>query len=135
MTTFATELANGASLESVEMTIAVSAEYYQTRGQGQTASYLSALFSDALNRTIDPVSAATLGQALASQSLTRSTIATLIFHSLEYNQGLVQLYFQSFLQRQADSSGLTVFANALQQGELDQEVIGSILSSQEYYQL
>jgi hypothetical protein len=113
----------------------VSAEYYQTRGQGQIASYLDALFSDALNRTIDPVSAAMLGQALASQSLTRSTVATLIFDSLEHDQGLVQVYFQSFLQRQADSSGLTVFANALHQGELDQEVIGSILSSQEYYQL
>jgi subtilase family serine protease len=135
MTTFSTELANGASLESVEMAIAGSAEYYQTRGKGQIAGYLDALFSDALNRTIDPISAATLGQALASQSLARSTIATLVFDSLEHDRGLVQYYFQSLLKRQADSSGLAVFANALQQGELDQEVIGSILSSQEYYQL
>ncbi len=135
MTTFTAELANGASLESVEETIAGSDEYYQTRGQGQIVGFLDALFSDALNRTIDPVSAATLGQALASQALTRSTIGAMVFGSLEYEQDLVQGYFESFLQRQADSSGLAAFASVLQQGELDQEVIASILSSQEYYQL
>jgi hypothetical protein len=84
---------------------------------------------------IDPVSEAALGQALAGQSLTRSTVAALVFGSLEYEQNLVQVYFESFLQRQADSSGLAAFASALQQGELDQEVIASILSSQEYYQI
>jgi hypothetical protein len=134
MATFTAQLANGVSLESVEMTIAGSAEYYQMRGQGQTAGFLNALFSDALNRTIDPGSAATLGQALASQTLTRGTIAAMVFSSLEYDQNIVQVYYQSFLHRQADSSGLTSFASGLQQGELDQDVIAAILSSQEYYQ-
>jgi hypothetical protein len=92
------------------------------------------LFSDALNRAIDPGSAATLGQALASQALTRGTIAVMVFSSLEYDQNIVQGYFQSFLHRQADSGGLTSFAAGLQQGGLDQDVIAAILSSQEYYQ-
>ncbi len=135
LNTFTAELANGASLESVEETIAGSAEYYQTRGQGQIVGFLDALFSDALNRTIDPASATTLGQALASQALTRSTVGAMVFGSLEYEQVLVQVYFESFLQRQADSGGLAAFASALQQGQLDQEVIAAILSSPEYYQL
>ena len=135
MTTFTVELANGASLESVKETIASSAEYYQTRGQGQIVGFLDALFSDALNRTIDPASAATLGQALASQALTPSTVGAMVFGSLEYEQDLVQGYFESFLQRQADSGGLAAFSSVLQQGESDQELIASILSSQEYYQL
>ena len=132
---FTAELANGASLESVEETIAGSAEYYQTRGQGQSVGFLDALFTDSLNRTIDPVSAATLGQALASRALTPGAVAAMVFGSSEYEQNLVQGYFESFLQRQADSSGLAAFASMLQQGELDQAVIASILSSQEYYQL
>jgi hypothetical protein len=90
------------------------------------------LYSDALNRAIDPAGQSADEKALAG-GMTRSTIAAVVFGSQEYLQDLVQSYYQTYLKRPADSGGLAAFVAAMQQGTIDQQVIADILGSQEYF--
>jgi Domain of unknown function (DUF4214) len=133
LSAFTNELAHGTSLTQVEETIAGSPEYYQTRGNGQTTGFIDALFTDALNRQVDPSGTAALEQAIASGA-SHAAAAAIVFGSAEYTQDLVEGYYQTFLGRQADTGGLDSFMTTLQQGGTDQGVVGTILGSQEFYQ-
>jgi hypothetical protein len=110
-----------------------SAEYFVTRGGGTNAGFLSALYQDALNRTIDPSGAASWGQVLAQAQLSRAQVAAAIFSSLEYRQDLVQSFYQEFLRRPADQGGLNTFVNLLQAGATEQNIIAFIMGSDEYF--
>jgi len=133
LATFTNMLANGASEEQVESIIAGSQEYFQTRGGSQISGFLSALYSDALNRAVDPTGEAAFTQALAAGE-SRQAVATAIFGSAEYRQDLVESYYETYLGRQADSGGLTTFTTMLAQGGSNQAVVAAILGSQEYFQ-
>jgi len=133
LATFTNMLANGASEEQVESIIAGSQEYYQTRGGSQIGGFLSALYSDALNRAVDPTGEAAFTQALAA-GVSRQAVATAIFGSAEYRQDLVESYYETYLGRQADNGGLTTFTTMLAQGGSNQAVVAAILGSQEYFQ-
>ena len=61
-------------------------------------------------------------------------MAAAIFSSNECRQDLVQGYNQTYLRRQADSSGLAYFLATLNQGATDQSVLAVMLGSQEYLQ-
>jgi Domain of unknown function (DUF4214) len=132
LTAFTNALANGATLQQCEATIAGSQEFFQARGQGQASTFIDALFADALNRTADAAGAASL-EGILSQGASRGAVASLIFGSQEYSRDLVASYYQTYLGRQADSGGLGAFVNILQHGG-SQAVLGGILGSQEYFQ-
>jgi hypothetical protein len=60
-------------------------------------------------------------------------VAAAIFASVEYRQDVAEGYYQAFLQRQPDRSGLAAFVEALVSGTRDEAVIADILGSDEFY--
>ncbi|HEV3082071.1 MAG TPA: DUF4214 domain-containing protein [Gemmataceae bacterium] len=129
---FTSFLQSGGTLEQVQAIIAGSDEYFATRAGGNIDAFLSALYSDALNRAIDPAGQSADEQALAG-GMMRSTIAAVVFGSQEYLQDLVQSYYLTYLKRPPDSGGLAAFVAVMQQGTTDQQVIADILGSPEYF--
>jgi hypothetical protein len=129
---FTAFLANGGTIEQVKEIIAGSAEYFQTRAGGQISAFLDALYADGLNRAVDAAAQAAFSQALA-QGMSRQQVATVIFSSKEYQQDLIQSYYETYLRRAADSTGLADFVGALEQGVSDQQVIAALVGSEEYY--
>jgi uncharacterized protein (TIGR03118 family) len=132
LTTFTNFLANGGTVEQIQAILAGSAEYLQTRGGGTNDGFLDALFQDAFNRTVDPSGRSGFDQALAN-GVSRAQVAASIFSSAEFQQDLVQNYYQRFLHRPADSGGLSGFLTALQQGTRDEQVIAAMVGSDEYF--
>jgi hypothetical protein len=125
-------LAAGATTEQVEADIAGSPEYYQVRGGGSAASFLTALYGDGLGRTPDAAGQAGFLQALA-QGASTSQVAAAVFTSTEYRQDLVASYYQAYLGRAADGPGLSYFTGLLAQGGRDEDVLAGILGSDEYF--
>ena len=132
LSAFTSMLSSGGTLEQVQAIIAGSDEYFLTRAGGQLDGFLTALYADALNRAVDPAGQAADEQALA-QGMSRQDIGGVVFGSQEYQQDLVESYYQTYLGRQADSAGLAAFVTAMQQGTTDQQIIADILGSAEYF--
>jgi uncharacterized delta-60 repeat protein len=149
LATFVAQLAAGATVEQVSAALVGSAEYFQTRGGGTNSGFLTALYKDALNRTIDDAGKAGFNQMLAN-GVSRTDLAAALFSSNEYLQDLVQGFYLSFLRRPGDSAGVAMFVNLLQpkppppqpifvgdppitQKQFrDEEVIALFVGSQEY---
>jgi uncharacterized delta-60 repeat protein len=129
---FTTLLATVATVEQVASALAGSPEYFKNQGGGTNDGFLAALYRDALNRPIDPTGQAAFSQAL-NAGISRGDVAAAIFGSTEYQQDLVQGWYQRFLRRAADPTGLSFFTNALHQGTRDEEVIAAIVGSPEYF--
>jgi Ca2+-binding RTX toxin-like protein len=125
-------LQSGHTIEQMEAGIVGSAEYFQVRGGGTNAGFVSALFQDALGRAPDAGGLAGFTSALAAGA-TRGQVAAAIFGSPEFQQDLVQGFYRTFLGRKADSAGLSGFVNAMQHGVTDQQVIATIAGSDEFF--
>jgi hypothetical protein len=149
---FSNFLATGGTDEQVAAILIGSPEYFQNRGGGTNDGFLNALYSDALNRAVDPTGRSIFDAALANGT-TPTQIASLILGSVEYKQDLVQSFYQTFLRRSADSNGLNFFVNLLTQNSsnlqpivvsdplhnqhsgplTDEDVIALLVGSQEYF--
>src|SRR5262249_20051164 len=132
LATFTTALGNGATIEQVEEALVSSTEYFQSRGNGTNDGFLSALYQDALKRSIDPTGQATFDKFIQNGG-PRAQVATAIFTSTEFRQDLVQGYYQTFLHRAADTGGQATFVALLKAGKSDQEVIADIVGSPEFF--
>jgi uncharacterized delta-60 repeat protein len=128
---FVNFLGNGGRAEQAAAIIAGSSEYFQKRGGGTNQGFLDALYQDALHRAVDANGRDFFERALAGGA-TPGQVATSIFTSPEYYQGLVQNSYQRFLHRPAEPSSLNSFVNALQQGMRGEQVLAAILGSEEY---
>jgi uncharacterized delta-60 repeat protein len=142
----------GVTDEQIAVELINSPEFFQRAG-GTNTGFLSALYSDALNRPIDPSGLSNWGQLL-TLGLPRVNVATDIVTSAEYYAGVVRYDYQTYLGRPADSVGLNGFVAQLQsgasralqpifvgtgpvtaQGTTDETVLAIILGSQEFYNL
>jgi PKD repeat protein len=132
LTAFTNILAQGGTDEQVAAILAGSSEYYNNRGGGTNDGFLDALYQDALARSPDAAGRASWDQAMANGT-TRQQVAAAIFGSQEYDQDLVQKFYQTYLHRAADSTGLNGFVNQLQSGSRDEAVILAIVTSGEYF--
>ena len=65
----------------------------------------------------------------------RQAVAITILNSDEYRQDLIKSVYHQYLRRNADSFGLTAFAQALPNGLSEEALISIILGSQEYFAL
>jgi streptogramin lyase len=128
---FLSFLGNGGSIEQVEAAILGSAEYYQMHG-GTNDGFLSAVYQDVLNRSLDANGAQSWGTQLASGTST-GAVAGSILTSLEAETDEVQSDFNQFLHRSADPAGLNGFTTALQQGASNEVVIAAMVGSDEYF--
>jgi uncharacterized protein GlcG (DUF336 family) len=131
LATYTGLLAAGSTAEQVAAILAGSDEYFQTRGGGTNAGFLSALYQDALRRQIDASGQASFTQFLQAGT-SRIDVALIVLNSLEYHQDLVAGFYQQFLHRPADPAGLTVYVGALQGGARAEQVVAAILASAEY---
>jgi hypothetical protein len=128
---FTSFLGNGGTAAEVEAALLGSAEYFQLHG-GSNNSFLSAVYQDVLSRALDDSGAQTWGSLLAGGS-TREAVAGAILNSAEAETDQVQGFYNEFLHRPADPAGLNGFVTALQQGEAAEQVIASIVGSDEYF--
>jgi hypothetical protein len=122
----------GSTWARVEAAFLGSAEYYATRGGGNDADFLTALYEDVLGRAPDAGGLATWGAALAG-GMSRERVAALILGSQEADQILVAGWYQTYLHRQTDAGGLAAWVGMLQAGESQEKVLADILGSQEYF--
>ncbi len=129
---FVTALGSGTIIEQVEATLTASDEYFQNRGNTTTTTFLDVLFRDALGRAIDDVTRASFQQLLNTGS-TRRQITDMVFLSAEHQQVAVRAYFQQYLRRVSDPSGLDYFAGvALASGARQEQVVAGICGADEY---
>ncbi len=126
-------LQQGGTVEQMEAGLVGSTEYFQNRGGGTNAGFLTALFQDALNRPIDTTGQAGFTSQLAGGTTT-GQIAAEVFASTEFQQDVVKGAFQQLLHRTADTAGLNFYSAALQQGQTDQQINASIAASDEFFQ-
>jgi uncharacterized protein GlcG (DUF336 family) len=124
-------LNSGGTLEQLEASIVGSAEYFQVRGGGTNDGFLTALYQDALNRSVDP-GARAAGDALLAAGMPRNQFALQVFISPEHESDLVTAYYQQYLHRAPDGPSLSVDVAALSQGARDETLVAGILASLEY---
>jgi hypothetical protein len=118
------------SFEIVQAGILGSNEFYKDAG-GTTDGFLSRVYEDVFDRAVDATGESTYGAEL-NAGMSRTAVAYQILTSPEYREDLVNGFFQEFLHRPADPTGMTFWTNQLSQGTTDQEVIAGIMSSTEY---
>lgn len=119
------------TVEQVSAALVGSQEYFQLHGSNDQG-FLDALYEDALNRLPDPSGLSMFSQALASGT-SRSTVATMVFGSKEFQTNLVEADYAALLGRPADSGGLITFLNLLSSGTTDQTMVADILGSNEAF--
>ncbi|HLJ93878.1 MAG TPA: Ig-like domain-containing protein, partial [Gemmataceae bacterium] len=119
-------------VETLALTILASAEYFQLSGNTNDG-FLADLYEDLLLRPIDPLGRAGWNQVLAS-GVSRLTVATLIFNGTENLNIQVNLQYEKLLRREADTGGLSSFAQVERQSGID-AVIAGLAGSDEYFAL
>jgi autotransporter-associated beta strand protein len=129
---FQAAMANGFTDEMVASTLIGSPEYFNNRGNGTVDGFLTALYSDALNRALDSMGEQSFSLALAF-NVSRQQVAQIILGSPEYEQNLVTGFYNTYLHRAPDSNGLSGMVAALAQGATDEAIIAGLMGSDEYF--
>jgi cyclophilin family peptidyl-prolyl cis-trans isomerase len=144
----ATALLTGSPEQQAE-TIVSSAEFFNDAG-GTANGFLTALYTDALNRPIDAASQTKFGALNLTDPSVRSQVAAQVFGSTEFqtdllnvpsstsarltdHTGLTDGFYQIFLHRPADSNGLAASLAQFKAGQNDFQVQQTILASDEYF--
>ncbi len=123
----------GGTFEEVAASIAASQEYFVLEG-GTNQGFITGLYQDVLNRSASTAEIAGWETALANGA-SRFDVSFAFLTSQEYRTDLVQADYMTFILRPADQGGLATWANALNAGATDQEVLAGIFGSSEGYQL
>lgn len=119
----------GASETDVVQAFLTSTEY-QGRHPGD-AAFVTALYNDLLGRQPDAGGLAAWQQAL-QQGATRIDVVVGLLFSTELFTTQVESYYEAFLNRPAETAGLTIWVGLLQQRILDTTQVGAtILASAE----
>jgi hypothetical protein len=125
-------LVSGGKREQVIAAIVSSPEYFQKQGSTNT-SFLNQVYLDLLGR---PRSAAETGflNALNSGSATPLQVVMGILQSTEYAQNVVNGFYSNILGRQGSAAETSGWVQLLLQGVRDEQVLGMIISSGEYFE-
>jgi len=125
-----------------------STEFFTNQAFGTSDGFLTALYSDALHRQVDPGAQLSFGVMNISDPAVRAQIAAQVFGGTEYrtdltnspahtaqkfNQGVPVGFYQTFLHRNADSAGLAAALAQYKAGQNDAQVIDTIVASDEYF--
>ena len=125
------QLAAGTSDEAIAATIAGSDEYFKLQG-GTNDGFLAGLFNDGLGRPIDPGAKTALQQDLA-QGASRRQIALTVLDSHENHLLVAQNAYTELLDRAADIAGYVHWADFLDLGLSDEQLLASFAETQEYF--
>lgn len=130
--TFVMLLGSGAGDEGLRAQILGSPEYFASRANNSTDGFVSALYCDALSRSIDPLAQTNDETALGS-GVPRTTLASSVLGSTEYRSLLIRGLYLRYLRRAATSSDLATWTAFMHSGGTDEQVIAAIVSSSEYF--
>jgi Bacterial Ig-like domain (group 3)/Domain of unknown function (DUF4214) len=119
----------GMTFEQVRLRFAGSPEFFSSPnvGHSQPPVAIELLYQDLLGRHSD-----TAGMQYWTDHFSASTIAAQFLFSPEGRAHLVNTVYQQILVRDADPAGQTYWSNLLLSGASDENIIASILSSDEY---
>jgi trimeric autotransporter adhesin len=119
----------GMTFEQVRLRFAGSPEFFSSPlvGNNDQPTAIELLYQDLLGRHSD-----TAGMTYWTGHFSASTIAAQFLFSPEGRAYLVDTVYQQILVRPADSPGKTYWSNLLLSGASDENIIASILSSDEY---
>jgi membrane-associated phospholipid phosphatase len=118
--------------EQMQAFILGSPEYLATRGGGTQDGFLNALYQDVLNRAPDALGATVFGNELAA-GVSRQAVALQVLTSSEYEQDLVNGWYQQFLGRPGSATEVATGVGQLQGGATDEEVLAGLLSRDESF--
>src|SRR5262249_35357258 len=121
-------LDQGGTFEQLLANIAGSPEYFQSRAGQTNDGFLDALYSDLFNRSVDSVGRQAWDQAFAAGAST-SDVALGIAMSVESWTTTVANFYQDYLHRFVDPSGLGNWLGLVGAGPQDQQVIASWLTA------
>jgi len=96
--------------------------------------FVAQVYHDVLLRDVDNSGLAGWSGQIDGGQLSRAQAVSAIENSVEAHTLLVQHYYQAYLGRPADPSGLATFVNALGAGTTDEQVLALLLGSPEYLQ-
>ena len=130
--TFVTFLGSSGRDETLIAQILGSPEYFASRGNNSSDGFLSAIYCDALSRSIDQGAQNNDDSALGS-GVPRAAIASSVLGSTEYRSLVVRGLYLHYLRRAATSGELATWTAFMQSGGTDEQVIAAILSSPEYF--
>jgi hypothetical protein len=125
-------LAGGGTDEQLGAMLLGSSEYMISRGGGTNDGFLTALYCDALNRSIDTAALHGWEQAIANGT-TRQQVAQAVLSSPEYRSDLVEELYLRFLRRMPSPTDRAFWVGQLNGGAIDEQVAALLLSSQEYF--
>ncbi|MCV2394176.1 DUF4214 domain-containing protein [Actinotalea sp. M2MS4P-6] len=126
------ELRDGRRITDLEAGFIASDEYYARAG-GTDAGWVRRLYRDVLGRS--PASSEVAGWLPTIRSSGRYAVARGFLLSSEHLTDVVDAYYRDLLGRRIDSQGRATWVNAIQRGARLEEIIGSIVASDEYYRL
>ncbi|WP_028047534.1 DUF4214 domain-containing protein [Cellulomonas sp. URHE0023] len=124
----------GATISQISSGFIASDEYYAHNG-GQPVPWVSAMYRDVLGRTAGPGEAADWAAGLLQGRASRTSISMGILLSAEHLTPVVEGYYQKLLKRSLDPTGQRNWIALLQAGTHDEDIIGGIVASDEYWAL
>ena len=122
----------GMTIQAMEGGFLASPEYYAKSG-GTDDAWVRQLYRHVLSRDASDGEVAGWVAVLA-QGHPRSAVARGFLLSTERLSTVVNGYYQHLLGRSIDPAGRSTWVSAIQQGARTEQIIGGIVSSEEYFQ-
>jgi autotransporter-associated beta strand protein len=123
--------AQGGTIAQAKAVVLGSNEYYVLHGNTPTG-FANALYENLLGRPVDSGAQAAILAELAAGAA-RSQIATQVMSHSEYQQRIVQSWYQEFLDRTGETAGVNYAVGRLASGVSEELVIAAFVSSPEYF--
>lgn len=124
-------MGRGGTIQQMQAGFISSPEYYQRAG-GTDRRWMAKLYVDVLGRTASSREVEGWVASLAT-GRTRQQVALGFLLSTEHLQSAVDGYYRWLLGRGLDATGRQTWVTAIQRGARDEQIIGGIVSSREYF--
>ena len=127
-------MSQGYSISYVKAVVLGSNEYFNLQG-GTVSGFANGVYNDLLGRNVDngALTAIALELPGGGNEVSRATVAMQVMSKLEYQQVLVQSYYQTYLGRSADAAGANYFIAQLNAGATEEAIISQFVGSQEFF--
>jgi alpha-tubulin suppressor-like RCC1 family protein len=126
------QMARGATISQISSGFLASDEYYARAGNNPH-QWVRNMYVDVLGRAASNQEAVWWAIRFAQPGNTRATVSLGILLSEEHLAPIVEGYYQQLLGRGLDPTGRGTWIGKLQAGVHDEEIIGGIVASQEYW--
>ncbi|WP_372595184.1 DUF4214 domain-containing protein [Actinotalea sp.] len=133
LSTWLGAMSRGMTVQQVEAGFVASDEYW-AKAAGTPSTWVTQLYRDVLHRTPSSSEVRYWVDRLAGGT-TRSEVALGFLLSTEHLSAVLDGHYLSILGRHLDPSGRSTWVRALQSGSRVEEVIGGVISSEEFWNI